>query len=264
MTTTSPVALAALARAEPATWRDVPTVARLWARAFARGHSRRFQRGRRLGVLARYPRSLALAIVLRRRTVLLRAEPPGGPAGACLTLHRPASRTRPLLLLAFLAAVVVIGGLDSAAGLIGPIALALSLAVLLGVGRAPIRGAVRTVRDHRQAVSHPPADIEIANLAAHPRGSQLGTDLLDLLIGVLDRDHLAAQLEARSTRVAAWYADVGFLSAPQHPRSLHMYRPRRSDTNRESSATTPGPASAPASSLSSSARSGASRTQDTG
>jgi hypothetical protein len=74
-------------------------------------------------------------------------------------------------------------------------------------------------------VSHPPADIEIANVAAHPRDGRLGTNLMDGLIAILDSGHLAAQLDARSIRVAAWYADLGFLSAPQYPHSLHICRP---------------------------------------
>lgn len=222
MTTTSPVALVAAVRAEPARWRDVLTVAQLWARAFAR---RRPRQGRRLHVLARYPRSLVLAVILRRRTVLLRPEPSAGQAAACLTLHRPSPASSPLLLLTMLAAVVVGGCLDVALGAIGPMPLALTVAVLLIVGRAPIRDAVRTLRGRRQSVRHPAADIEIGNVATYPHGGGLGTHLMDRLIGILDSGHLAAQLKARSSRAAAWYADLGFLSAPKYPHSLHMYRP---------------------------------------
>jgi hypothetical protein len=107
------VALAAAVRAEPAGWRDVRTVTHLWARGFARRHP---QRARRLDVLARYPRSLLLAVILRGRTVLLRSEPPAGQAAACLTLHKPSPASRPLLVLAMLASVVAVGGLDIAMG----------------------------------------------------------------------------------------------------------------------------------------------------
>jgi hypothetical protein len=44
------------------------------------------------------------------------------------------------------------------------------------------------------------------------------------LLAALDRDGLAAQLDASSVAVAAWYSDLGFVSAPGYPHSLHMYR----------------------------------------
>lgn len=220
------MALAAAVRAEPARWRDVRTVAHLWARGFARRHP---QRARRLDVLARYPQSLLLGRCSSPPSsgagqCYCAPEPPADQAAACL-LHKPSPASRPLLLLAMLAAVVAVGGLDVAMGLIGPMALAFTVTLLLLVGHAPIRGAIRTLRGRRQAVSHPPADIEIANVAAHPRDGTLGTKLMDGLIAILDSGHLAAQLDARSTRVAAWYADLGFLSAPGYSHSLHMYRP---------------------------------------
>jgi hypothetical protein len=86
------------------------------------------------------------------------------------------------------------------------------------------RDAVRTLRGRRHATP-PGRRHRDQQRRRHPRGAQLGTQLISRLLAELDRDGLGAQLDAGSLAVAAWYTDLGFLSAPQYPHSLHMYRP---------------------------------------
>jgi len=91
--------------------------------------------------------------------------------------------------------------------------------------RSSVRDAVRTLRGRSHATPHPVAEMEIGNVAAHPRGARLGTQLMRALLIELECSGLGAQLDAGSVAVAAWYSDLGFLSDPRYAHALHMYRP---------------------------------------